>query len=149
MNLKNLCSIALVAAAFTTTAFAQDTPTTLEKAKVINATEAKALHDAKTATFVDTRSVVNFGKGHIAGAIAVGYKEGSDKVANFDATKDSFDFSKIPGDKVKPVVFYSDGPAGWKSYKAAATAVKAGYTNVSYFRGGFAEWESKGFPVGK
>jgi rhodanese-related sulfurtransferase len=138
----------VLSAVVSTSAFAQETPTTLEKGKVVTVAEAKTLLDGKTATFVDTRSVVNFGKGHIPGALAIGYKEGSDKVVNFDASKDSFDFAKIP-DKAKPVVFYSDGPTGWKSYKAAVTAVKAGYTNVSYFRGGFAEWEGKGFAVGK
>jgi rhodanese-related sulfurtransferase len=44
-------------------------------------------------------------------------------------------------------VFYSDGLTGWKSYKAAVLAVKAGYKNVMYMRGGFAEWEAKGAPV--
>ena len=139
-------SLALMAG---TAAQAQETPTTVQGGKVISLTEAKALADAKSAVFVDTRAVVNFGKGHIPGAVPVSYKEKSDKVANFDPSGDSLDMAKLPADKAKAVVFYSDGPTGWKSYKAAVMAVKAGYSNVHYFRGGFSEWESKGMPVSK
>ena len=44
-------------------------------------------------------------------------------------------------------MFYSDGPTGWKSYKAAVLAVKGGYKNVMYMRGGWDEWSGKGLPV--
>ena len=57
--------------AFMGTAIADEpseTPTTLSGGKVISVVEAKKLIDAKAVTFVDTRSVVNFGKGHIPGA---------------------------------------------------------------------------------
>lgn len=126
---------------------AAETPTTLSGGKVISAAEGKKLIDAKAATFVDTRSVVNFGKGHVPGALTASYKEKSDKVANFDPKVDSFDFDKLPKNKAAPVVFYSDGPTGWKSYKAAVLSIAAGYTNVQYMRGGFAEWTAKGHPV--
>lgn len=130
-------------------AHAQETPTSVQGAKVITIAEAKSLLDSKSAVFIDTRAVVNFGKGHIPGAVAASYKEKSDKVANFDPSGDSLDMSKLPADKAKAVVFYSDGPTGWKSYKATVMAVKAGYTNAHYMRGGFTEWESKGFPIEK
>jgi rhodanese-related sulfurtransferase len=65
--------------------------------------------DSKAAFFVDTRSVVNFGKGHVPGASAIPYKSAS------------------------------DGPAGWKSYKASVWAIKAGYKNVNYMRGGWTD----------
>lgn len=130
-------------------AWAQETPTAVQGAKVISVAEAKSMLDGKAAVFVDTRAVVNFGKGHIPGAVPVSYKEKSDKVANFDPSGDALDMAKLPADKAKPVVFYSDGPTGWKSYKATVMAVKAGYTNAHYFRGGFTEWEAKGMPVEK
>lgn len=124
-----------------------ETPTTLTGGKVISVAEAKKLIDAKAATFVDTRSVVNFGKGHIPGAMTAAYKEKSDKVAAFDPKIDSFELDKLPKNKSAAVVFYSDGPTGWKSYKAAVLSISAGYTNVQYMRGGFADWTAKGFPV--
>ena len=124
-----------------------ETPTVLAGAKVISAEEARSLVAAKSAVFVDTRNPLNFGKGHVPGAVTASYKEKSEPVAQFDATQDSFTMDKLPADKSARIVFYSDGPTGWKSYKAAALAVKAGYKNVLYMRGGFSEWEALGAPV--
>lgn len=130
--------------------FADDappTPTTLKGGKIITVEEGAALAKSKAASFVDTRSALNFGKGHVPGAITAAYKEKSEKTENFDASQDQFDFSKIPTDKASKIVFYSDGPTGWKSYKAAVLSIKQGYTNVMYMRGGFAEWTAKNLPV--
>jgi rhodanese-related sulfurtransferase len=124
-----------------------ETPTTLAGGKIVTTEDAKKLADSKAAFFVDTRSVVNFGKGHVPGASAIPYKGASDDAANFDASKDQFDTAKLPTAKDKAVVFYSDGPAGWKSYKAAVWAIKAGYKNVNYMRGGWTDWQAKGFPA--
>ena len=116
------------------------TPTTLKGGKIITVDEAAALSKNKGASFVDTRSTLNFGKGHIPGAITAAYKEKSEKVENFDVALDQFDFAA-------KIVFYSDGPTGWKSYKAAVLAIKQGYSNVLYLRGGFADWTAKNLPV--
>jgi rhodanese-related sulfurtransferase len=124
-----------------------ETPTTIAGGKVITTADARKMADAKSAFFVDTRSVVNFGKGHVPGAAAIPYKGASEDAANFDASKDQFDTAKLPASKDKAVVFYSDGPTGWKSYKAAVWAIKAGYKNVHYMRSGWADWQSKGFPA--
>ena len=142
-------TLALIVASMPFMAMAQDapTPTSLKGGKVITVDEAAALSKAKGATFVDTRSTLNFGKGHIPGAVSVAYKEKSDKVENFDASQDQFEFAKIPQDKAAKIVFYSDGPTGWKSYKAAVMSVKQGYTNVMYLRGGFSDWSAKNLPV--
>jgi rhodanese-related sulfurtransferase len=109
--------------------------------------EAKALAGSKGAVFIDTRSTLNFGRGHIPGAVTASYREESDKTPAFDGSKDKFEFGKLPQDKAAKIVFYSDGPTGWKSYKAAVLAIKQGYTGVHYFRGGFDEWSSKGLTV--
>lgn len=139
--------VGVAAIAASVTAFAADpvTPVTLAGGKVIDVATAKKLADSKTAFFVDTRSVVNFGKGHVPGAKAIPYKGDSENTPNFDSSKDQFDLAKLPADKAQAVVFYSDGPTGWKSYKAAVTAVKGGYKNVSYMRDGWNEWTAKGF----
>ena len=128
---------------------AQDvaTPAELKGGKVISVEEGKKLLDAKAAAFIDTRSVVNFGKGHVPGAQAVAYKEKSAKEPGYDKQLDSFDLDKLPKDKGAALVFYSDGPTGWKSYKAAAWAIGAGYSRVHYMRNGFSEWTTKGMPV--
>lgn len=123
------------------------TPATLAGAKVVTADEAKKLLDGKKAAFFDTRSPVSFGKGHVPGAKAIPYGEKSEFVEKFDSAADRFDLAQLPADKSAALVFYSDGPTGWKSYKAAVLAVRAGYKSVHYFRGGWTEWEGKKYPV--
>ena len=124
-----------------------NTPTSLAGGKVISVDEGKKLADDKSAQFFDTRNLVNFGKGHVPGAKAVSYKEKSDFKPDFDVSVDSFEVDKLPADKAAKIVIYSDGPAGWKSYKAAVLAIKAGYKNVFWMREGFAGWTAKSYPV--
>jgi len=144
-----LSALALFAASFD--GAAQDskpqTPTVLAGAKVITADEAKKLLDGGKAVFFDTRSPINFGKGHVPGAKAIPYREKSEYAENFDAEKDRFDLAQLPADKNAVLVFYSDRPTGWKSYKATVLAIRAGYKSVHYFRGGWAEWEGRKYPV--
>lgn len=138
--------IALAALAAPVAAQNSQTPATLAGGKVISVDEGRTLLDGKKAIFLDTRSAVNFGKGHVPSAVLVAYREKSAKVEGFDASQDQFDMTKLPADKSATIVIYSDGPTGWKSYKASVLAVKAGYKSVHYMRGGFAEWTAKGFP---
>lgn len=142
-----LLTLALSLPLMASAADAPETPKQLKGAKVISVEEASKLAQGKGVTFVDTRSVINFGKGHVPGAVTAAYKEKSEKVENFDVSVDSFDFDKIPADKAAKVVFYSDGPTGWKSYKASVLAVQKGYSNVMYMRGGFSDWTAKNLPV--
>lgn len=121
-----------------------ETPKALDGVKVVSVEDVKALIAGNEAKFYDFRSAINFGKGHLPGAVALPYKENSEFKADFDASKDVFDMSKLPSDKNTPVVFYSDGPTGWKSYKAAFLARKAGYKRVMWFREGTKAWKAKG-----
>lgn len=144
-----ISAVALAAALIASPAWANkpETPTAAPGIKYITVDEGKALAGTKAAVFVDTRSALNFGKGRVPGAISASYKEKSEAVATFDASVDSFEMAKLPADKSAKVVFYSDGPTGWKSYKAAVLASKAGWKNVMYMRTGYADWEAKGLPV--
>ncbi|HEY0823980.1 MAG TPA: rhodanese-like domain-containing protein [Ramlibacter sp.] len=121
------------------------TPESIQGAEVIGPQQAQAL--VGKAAFFDMRSAVNFGKGHVKGAVALPYDQKSELTPDFDAAKDRFDLSRLPADKSAVVVFYSDGPAGWKSYKAARRAVQAGYTRVKWMREGTAGWTAKGLPL--
>jgi len=123
-----------------------DTPTSLPGGKVVSAEQAKKMADGGGVQFFDTRSPLNFGKGHISGAKVVAYKEKSDFTASFDASSDKFEVEKLPADKGAKIVIYSDGQKGWKSYKAAVVAIKAGHKNVMWMRDGFSSWEAKGYP---
>lgn len=123
------------------------TPTSVKGARIITVDEAKSLLDKKDASFFDTRSPLNFGKGHLPGATLIAYKEKSEFAADFDARLDSFDIARLPADKDARIVIHSDGPSGWKSYKATVLAAKAGYRNVLWMRDGYAGWTAKGLPV--
>lgn len=138
---------ALVAGVTLSTALwaAPPTPLTAKGVQVITVEQAQSM--IGKAAFFDMRSAVNYGKGHVKGAVALPYGQKSDFVEDFDASKDKFDMTKLPSDKNAPIVFYSDGPNGWKSYKAARLTVQAGYKNVSWMREGTAGWTAKGLPL--
>lgn len=140
-------SVALFAGfLFSGQAQAGETPATLAGGKIVSAEEVTK-DAAAGAVIVDTRVAYEYAEEHIKGAVSVPYREKSKKVADFDVSKDQFDVSKLPSDKSKAVVMYCNGPACWKSYKASVAAVKAGYTNVNWYRAGIPDWKSKGHPV--
>lgn len=125
-------------------AFAEETPApiSLEGGRVIAAAEAKLLHDRGEALFIDVRNPLNYGRGHIPSALAAHFE---DKDGDGEE-KEAF-LKKLPGDKNAPVVIYSHGETGWKSYRAALAAVKAGYRNIMWMREGIKGWTSKGYGV--
>jgi len=140
-----ILTVLLIALSGTAAADRVFTPEVLENGRVITTEEAKDL--LGNAQFFDMRKPLNFGKGHVEGASPLPYDQKSAKAVEFDASVDRFDLSQLPTDKDQALVFYSDGPTGWKSYKAAVLAIRAGYTNVMWMRNGFAGWTAKRFPI--
>ena len=122
------------------------TPTTLPGAKIISANEAKALI-GKGVPVYDVRVKDEYHNGRVPGAISVPYQEGSAKEVDFDPGDDKFDLNKLPKDKNAALMMYCDGTICWKSYKSAVMAVKAGWKNVYWFRGGFPEWKESKMPI--
>jgi rhodanese-related sulfurtransferase len=148
MNIRNSVIMIIPLLLFVASVHAADeppTPTTLPGGKVVTADEVKAM--IGKASFFDMRKALSFGKGHLPGAMPLPYDQKSEKTVSFDATKDKFDVAQLPKNKGSAIVFYSDGPTGWKSYKAAVLAIRSSYTNIMWLRGGSAEWEAKGFPL--
>lgn len=125
--------------------FAADTPASLDGTTLVSAEKVKELL-AKGVPVVDARVANEYAEAHVKGAINVPYKEKSAKAANFDASQDSFDLAKLPKDKAAPLVFYCNAGECWKSYKASVVALKNGWKQVYWFRGGMPEWKAKGFP---
>lgn len=123
-----------------------DTPDGLKGATLVDAAKAKSLIDGG-AKAIDARVANEYAEAHIKGAMSVPYKEKSTKAADFDASQDSFDLSKLPADKNAAMVFYCNGAECWKGYKAAAASVKAGYKTVYWFRLGMPAWKAAGFPT--
>jgi rhodanese-related sulfurtransferase len=146
-NTFRLLAAALMFALLPThAALADNTPAVLSGAKLITAEEAvKAIGGGAVA--IDTRVASEYAEGHVKGALSVPYREKSEKSAEFDASKDQFDLSKLPVNKEAAIVLYCNGPECWKSYKAATVAIKGGYSNIHWYRLGFPDWKAKGLPV--
>ena len=137
---------AAVAAMAMSVAMAAETPASLAGVKNVGAEEVKKLLDSGVPV-IDTRVAAEYAEKTIKGAISVPYKEKSAKDAGFDASQDQFDLAKLPANKSAPLVFFCNSGECWKSYKASVVAMKAGYTKVNWFRGGFPEWSGKGLPT--
>ena len=131
---------------FCSSAMSAETPAGLKGATVVDAVKAKSLIDAGTMV-VDARVANEYADSHIKGAISVPYKEKSAKAADFDASQDSIDMSKLPADKNTAMIFYCNGAECWKGYKAAVAAIKAGYKTVYWLRLGIPDWKAKGYPT--
>jgi rhodanese-related sulfurtransferase len=127
-------------------ALAGDTPAELAGTKLVGAEDVAKAQGAGV-VIIDTRVAAEYAEGHIKGAVSVPYREKSEKTPSFDAGQDEFNLGKLPTDKKAAVVLYCNGPECWKSFKASTAAVKAGYTNILWYRLGFPDWKSKGMPV--
>ena len=74
-----------------------------------------------------------------------GYIEGSIGLPDIDTTCDSL--AKVIPKKNSMALFYCNGVKCGRSVKASKIAVGCGYTKLYWFRGGYAEWLEKGYPV--
>ena len=122
------------------------TPESIPGVTVVTAETAKSMVE-KGVMIIDARVANEYVEQHIKGAVSVPYKEKSEKSVNYDPSVDSFDVSLLPADKNTPIILYCNAGECWKSYKSSKAAVKAGYKNVYWLRGGIPEWKAKGFPV--
>ncbi|MEW6601991.1 MAG: rhodanese-like domain-containing protein [Nitrospirota bacterium] len=122
------------------------TPTKLEGVKIVPTEEVKGILGQSGVYVYDMRKALNFGKGHLKGAVSLPFKW---TVDNDDPAKrqGEFDMSMLPQDKNAKIIFHSDGPSGWKSYYASKIAKEAGYKNVMWYRDGFDDWSNKGYAL--
>lgn len=126
-----------------------ETPKSIDGGTLVTAAEAHKLQKSG-ATIIDARKRSDFAKLHIKGAVRVEYKENkktSAKSKDYDGSKDKFDVSKLGSDKSKKLVIYCNGPTCWRSYKASVSAIKAGYKNINWLRGGIADWTKAKLPT--
>ncbi len=122
------------------------TPETIQGVTVVD--DAWVKENLERYQVFDVRKKAEFIEGHLPGASWNHYREKSAKSPDFDETEDTFDLSKFPSDKSARIIVYCNGPRCWKSYKASVLLVRAGYTNIHWYRnGGFPGWKAKGYPV--
>ncbi|MDP1680617.1 MAG: rhodanese-like domain-containing protein [Burkholderiales bacterium] len=74
----------------------------------------------------------------------IGYIEHS--ISLPDAKTNCKSLAKIIPGKSTPVLFYCNGVKCGRSVVATKIALKCGYKNIYWFRGGFEEWKSKEYP---
>lgn len=119
------------------------TPRGLPGATVVDAKTVAQLMESG-ASYIDTRTDAEFKAGRVPGAKLLPYVEKSDKDADFDPKLDQFDLAKLPANRNAELILACNGAECWKSFKASHATLKAGYTKVYWFRGGFPEWRSAG-----
>ena len=115
--------------------YAKESPTTVDGAKTVNATDAKALFD-KGVLFVDVRSNKDWAAGRIPDAVHIELKKVFSEATLGKEVK-----------KADPVVFYCNGVSCMRSSKASKKAVGWGFTNVYYYRLGYPDWKAAGYPT--
>jgi len=78
---------------------------------------------------------------------AKGFIEDSIPLPDFDTNAATL--AQHLASKSTPVIFYCNGEKCGRSVKSSKLAVTEGYSKVFWFRGGWAEWVEKGYPVDK
>jgi rhodanese-related sulfurtransferase len=73
-----------------------------------------------------------------------GYIEGS--ISLPDIKTKCATLAKVIPKKNTPVLFYCNGVKCGRSVNSSRVALKCGYNNIYWFRGGFEEWKAKNFP---
>lgn len=114
---------------------AKKSPTTIDGATTIEATQAKSLFD-KGVPFVDVRSNSDWDAGRIPGAKHIELKKVFSEA----------ELLKVAS-KDKKVVFYCNGESCLRSSQAAEKAIGWGFKKVYYFRLGFPSWQAAGLPT--
>lgn len=73
-----------------------------------------------------------------------GYIEGSLSLPDIETNCDSL--SKLIPSFDNPALFYCNGVKCGRSANSVKVALRCGYNKIYWFRGGFGEWKSKGYP---
>ncbi|HEY9537401.1 MAG TPA: rhodanese-like domain-containing protein [Kiloniellaceae bacterium] len=92
-------------------------------------------------TVYDLRKKASYVDGHVPSAVSA--------AAHYDAASEALDTDFLGPDRGAAMVFYSHGSTGWKSYHAARQAAEAGYNNVMWMRGGYADWAAGNHPIAR
>ena len=119
---------------------ADETPTQLEGVRVVTPEELRPLLNQGVKVY-DLRKKASYADGHVPGAVSA--------AQYYDSASNRLDTSILGPDRTETMVFYSHGSTGWKSYHAAQQAAEAGYKNVMWMRGGYADWAAGAHPVAR
>ena len=112
-------------------------PESIEGVRIVSATEVVEMILMKPdLIIIDSRKNAEFIKGHIEGAI---------NLINTNLKYD--DIKNISENKSTPFLFYCNGIRCLRSSDSIYKAKAWGYTNLTWFRGGWNEWKENRLPV--
>lgn len=112
-------------------------PEQVAGAETVDVVDAERLHRAGV-VFVDVRSKRLHTRQHIPGAVHL----------DLNSRFTEQELAQVI-DKGEPFVVYCSGVTCTRSFRAAVRAVRWGYTEVKYFRGGVVDWRDAGLPLKK
>ncbi len=124
------------------------TPTTIVDAKLITTDELRGLIASDSApVLIDVLD----GRGHqtIPGAVWLPDAGlGGSGFADKNQTQLAGILQRLTeGDQSRTIVMFCLGPECWLSHNAALRAVRLGYTDVRWYRGGLQAWKASGMPT--
>lgn len=113
----------------------KSSPERIGGAVTVNGDEAAKLFNQHS-KFIDVRADIDWDAGRVPGAVHLNL------AADFNEANL---FKVVPKDQ--PLVIYCNGLKCMRSSQASALAVKWGFKKVFYYRSGFPDWKSRGYPV--
>jgi len=112
------------------------------KPQNVNLELAKLLFD-KNALFIDSRTKPEYDSGHVKGALNISYNDFAPK-----SKEEKMEIMK-KYNKEGTIICYCTGGDCEVSIDLAYEIAKLGFNYVNIYRGGYKEWEEKGYPVEK
>lgn len=98
---------------------------------------AKQLFDAQAALFVDARDPDEFEAGHVPGSVNLPFDVVVTDPARLEA---------LPA-AGRPIVVYCGGGSCETAINLAQELLNVGHRRVTFFLGGYPEWQGSGYPV--
>jgi rhodanese-related sulfurtransferase len=150
LKICSLLALLLSGLVFSSLGFAEPLPESLPGVPILTAQAVNQL--LSTSRLIDVRPMHDHLSARVPNSLHIDYREHSFRSVNFDSTADGVQYflsrlHKLIPDRSTHIVLYCNGLLCWKSYKAAIAAKGDGYAQVSWFRGGIAEWTKEGYPV--
>lgn len=113
-----------------------ETPVKLEGGTIVAPAQVMKWMDSKEPIFIlDVRRPSHYEESHLPAA------------RHIFVTRLDEHLGKVP--KTGKVVIYSDGPNGWKSYRAAENLIGKGWKNIYWMREGVYGWKAAGYPLSR
>ncbi len=106
---------------------------------IVSLAEAKQLYEQQAAVFLDARSLAEYKKGHIAGALSLPWQDVARAFVEVDA--------KLADDAI--IITYCDGESCELSHDLAAFLKDVGYVDVRVLINGWSVWLDGGLPTAK